>query len=134
MAVIWDEKYSVGIAEIDEQHKQFVWIMDKLSKAITDLKPKEVLGQIFNDLDRYVSYHFSTEENYFKKFHYQGAGEHIEEHEKFIERLTEVKDKYSRDEMRLSLELISILSDWLVNHVHDMDRKYVDCFHEHGLY
>jgi hemerythrin len=133
MAVPWSEKYSVGIAVIDEQHKQFVFIMDKLSKAIEQVKPKEVLSQIFNDLDNYVSFHFGTEEKYFIEFKYAGTAEHVEAHRNFQSRLTEIKEKYGRDELRLSLELIAFLADWLEKHVQDMDRKYIETFHENGV-
>jgi|WetSurMetagenome_2_1015567.scaffolds.fasta_scaffold35567_2 hemerythrin len=134
MVSIWDEKYSVGIGVIDEQHKQFVFMLDKLSMAIGQLTTKEVLIQILNDLDQYVIYHFGTEEKYFKEFNYAGAPEHIREHRNFVERLAEIKDKFAKDQLRLSLELVSFMSDWLVNHVADMDRKYIKCFNEHGLY
>ena len=134
MTSIWDEKYSVGIGVIDEQHKQFVFILDKLSAAIGEARTKEVLTQILNDLDGYVIYHFGTEEKYFKEFNYAGAQEHMVEHRKFVERLTDIKDKFAKDQLRLSLELTSFMSDWLVNHVADMDRKYIKCFNDHGLY
>lgn len=85
-------------------------------------------------MDQYVVYHFGTEEKYFKEFYYQGADDHIEAHKKFAEKLVEIKDKYGRNELRLSLELIAFMSDWLVSHISDMDRKYIDTFHNNGLY
>lgn len=134
MSIVWDEKYSVKVSIIDEQHKQFVLMMDKLAKAIGEMEPKDVLKHIFVELDQYVVYHFNTEEKYFKEFNYSGAEEHIKAHAEFTGRLNEVKEKYGRNELRLSLELISFMSDWLVNHINDMDRKYIECFHENGLY
>lgn len=134
MSVNWDEKYSVGIDVIDQQHKQFVFIMDKLSTAIGKLEHKEVMSQILNDLDQYVIYHFGTEEKYFREFNYLGAPEHIRAHHDFVERLKDIREKFAKDQLRLSLELISFMSDWLVNHVAEMDRKYTECFNEHGLY
>lgn len=133
MAIIWDEKYSVEVSIIDEQHKQFLWIMDKLSKAVSSGETKEVLDQVIHDLEQYSIYHFNTEEKYFKEFNYEGADEHIATHRKFVEKLSEVKEKYSRDQFKLSLELISFVSDWLVNHINDMDRKYIETFHKNGL-
>jgi hemerythrin-like metal-binding protein len=134
MAIIWEEKFSVGISLIDEQHKQFVWTMGKLSKAIEKMETKEALIGILNDLDQYVVYHFDTEEKYFKEFGYSEAEEHIKSHQEFIEKLSGIKENFLRDELRLSLELVVLLSDWLVNHVAGMDRKYIDCFNEHGLF
>jgi len=126
-------KYSVGVSLIDEQHKQFVWILDKLSTAISKSDTKDVLAGILNDLDQYAVYHFNTEEKYFKEFNFSGAKEHIKEHGKFIDELASIKEKFVKDELRLSLELVSFMSSWLVNHVAGMDRKYTECFNEHGL-
>ncbi len=134
MAIIWDEKYSVRISIIDEQHKQFVLLMDKLSKTINVVNPKETLSQIIKELERYAVYHFNTEEKYFIEFNYLGKKEHIEAHRNFVEKLEKIKEKHHNDVVMLSIELVTFMSDWLVNHVQDMDKKYIECFHENGLY
>lgn len=133
MAVTWDEEYSVGVSVIDEQHKQFVVVLGKLEKAVAELEQKERLSQILEDLDSYVVFHFGTEEKYFKEFNYGGAREHIEAHRKFAQTLSETREKYQNNELRLSYELVTFMSDWLVSHVRDMDRKYIECFRSHGL-
>ncbi len=133
MSIIWDEKYSVGVDIIDQQHKQFVFIMDKLSKAIEEGKVKEVVDHILLELEEYVTYHFGTEEAYFKKFNYEGTLEHVEVHKLFGEKLSDIKDKYKRNEIRMSLELVSLMYDWLTDHIETLDRKYIDCFRQNGL-
>lgn len=76
--------------------------------------------------------HFATEEKYFDKFKYANAKEHKEEHIRFrkhIDKMSQAKEGH----LELSFELIDFLEDWLINHVKDMDQKYVECFKSHGL-
>lgn len=133
MAIIWDEKYSVGISSIDEQHKQFIFIMDKLSKAIKEGKTKSAIDHIFLNLEEYVNYHFGTEETYFRDFNYMWADEHIEAHRNFEIKLKEIKEKYGNDENMSASNLTDLLFDWLTNHIKTLDRKYIDCFRQNGL-
>ena len=36
-------------------------------------------------------------------------------------------------EIEFAFELVDFLEDWLINHLMIVDRKYIKCFHEHGL-
>lgn len=133
MAIVWDQKYSVGISVIDEQHKQFIFIMDKLSKAISKAESKDAIEHIFFDLEKYVQYHFGTEEKYFREFNYVDAEEHIIAHREFEKNLKELKDKYRLDENKVTNDLISFMFDWLTNHIQTLDRKYTESFRQNGL-
>lgn len=133
MAIVWDQKYSVGISAIDEQHKQFIFILEKLSKAVNNNDSREAVGRIFLDLEKYVEYHFGTEEEYFQKFSYMDADEHIKAHRLFEKKLGELKEKYLVDENNAVIDLISFMFDWLINHIQTLDRKYTECFRQNGL-
>lgn len=63
----WAETYTLGIAEIDEQHRQLVAITDRLFQAIMDEKGEVVLLDILNDIKEYATYHFDYEENCFDR-------------------------------------------------------------------
>lgn len=133
MAIVWEEKYSVGVEIIDSQHRQFVSILGRLSKAVEEMKTKEVLDQIVTDLENYSEYHFKTEEGYFERFNFDGAKEHIQEHKDFINKLSEIKKSNLSGSLEMSMELVSFMIDWIVTHISSMDRKYIECFHKNGL-
>ncbi len=129
----WDEKYSVKVEEIDNQHKRLVELISKLYESINNQSTKEELGGILDELIDYAELHFSTEEKYFKKFDYENTEEHIQEHAKFAKKMTELKEQHSNNEIEISFELIDFLEDWLLDHVVESDQKYVDCFTTNGL-
>jgi hemerythrin-like metal-binding protein len=129
----WEDAYSVGVLEIDQQHKQMFAIINELIDAIgTDVK-KERLVEIINSLVEYKKNHFATEEKYFKEFNFEGAAEHISAHKKFEEDLLKIQEECKDDVVMLAFELIDFIEDWLISHLMTMDQKYKKCFNEHGL-
>ena len=129
----WEDKYSVGVEEIDNQHKRMFAVINELLDAIEANSTGEHLGEIIESLVKYKMFHFKTEEDYFEKFNYEGKEEHETRHREFNERLTAIKTKYPEYNIDFAFELVDFLEDWLINHLMVMDQKYVKCFHEHGL-
>ena len=130
--ITWQDEYSVNVKEIDDQHKHFIGILNRLYMAI-QASDTAVLSPLIDELVAYATKHFATEEKYFDQFHYEGATEHKEEHAKLAATVAESLARKTEDPLTLSYELLDFLEDWLVNHLNTMDKKYVTCFAEHGL-
>lgn len=133
MPLEWKKDHSVGVEEIDEQHKQLIKIMNRLYEAINNMKTKEELGGILGELVSYARYHFSTEEKYFDMFGFEFSDEHKKEHQKFKEKIITIQKQFKGNEIKISFDLSEFLEDWLVDHLMIQDMKYVECFKEHGL-
>lgn len=92
MQIVWDEKYSVGIAELDEQHKALLNIINDLDIVQVGLKTssyeKEV-DQALTQIKNYAVLHFSTEEVLMKMFEYESFETHKYSHDKFLHIMTE---------------------------------------------
>jgi hemerythrin-like metal-binding protein len=129
----WNEKYSVGIEEIDNQHKKMFSVINELLDSIRNNDTEEHLGNIIKSLIDYKIFHFETEEKYFKKFNYDGASHHIAKHQEFSSKLEEIKSKHSGFTIDFAFELVDFLEDWLIKHLMVEDQKYVECFHSNGL-
>jgi hemerythrin-like metal-binding protein len=135
MAFLWKDEYALGIKVIDEQHKNFVAALGELIDVVdTPTRTKEQIEIIFSKIENYALYHFATEERYFDEFNYEGAAEHKTEHAKFKQRFEEIKNEYKEQSAEALFHFVDYLENWLLDHVTTMDRKYVACFHEHGLY
>lgn len=129
----WKDEYTVGVEEIDIQHKKFVETVAKLHSAIKNRKVQEELNTIYEELVDYATNHFATEEKYFEKCAYEHTKEHVAEHRAFTVRLAMLKKKASYDNIDASFELIDFLEDWWITHLEGADRKYVDCLKKCGL-
>ena len=129
----WQDSYGVGINIIDEQHKKlFAWI-NELYRAINENKDEEVLGKTLEHLLDYVNFHFTTEEEYFEQFDYFQKSEHKDEHREYTEKIKNFIEERQNNKNFLSFEVLDFLEDWIISHVLVSDKKYVKCFHDHGL-
>ncbi len=130
----WEDKMSVKVKEIDEQHKKLVNMINELHEAMLERKSKEALGKIIDGLIEYTDIHFKTEEKYFDKFGYPEADAHKKEHRDFVKKVVDFKKGYDEGKLLLSLDVMNFLKDWLVNHIMGSDQKYSDFFNQHGLH
>ncbi len=124
----WDEKFSVGIQEIDNQHKKLFHIIDTVFEGVAERCDREMLERAFDEVLDYTRYHFSTEESYFEKYHYPDAEEHKKQHAKLIKETLELKREYMDGAPGVTLELIDFLTRWLQQHILHHDKKYVPFF------
>ena len=55
----WDEKYSVKIKRIDEQHKQLFATFEELANAMTAGTTRNALGNVLANVLKYTNTHFT---------------------------------------------------------------------------
>lgn len=129
----WQDSFSVGIKEIDNQHKQLVKMINELYTAIKGGRGKQVLEKILTGLASYVDKHFATEENYMKQFGYPGYLAHKTEHDKFTEKVLDVYNAFQQGKEVVTLELMEFLKRWLKKHILGTDQKYAPFLRSKGL-
>ncbi|MHC4139501.1 MAG: bacteriohemerythrin [Planctomycetota bacterium] len=129
----WDDKYSVGISIIDEEHKKLIGIMNKAIALEQDSSNPKEITEVLNEMNIYVNTHFATEEAYMVKFNYPDYENHRKEHQAFSIETMAFIDKMTNTNRQLICEIIGHLKSLLVNHVLGTDTKYISCFKEHGL-
>lgn len=133
----WIQKYSVGVKSIDEQHQHYLEIVNDVVKMTgqSEIFSNETMAKI-DDLNKYAIFHFTTEENLFEKYGYNGAAEHLSEHRAFEEKLDGFINKAKResvDTKKIMLEIAEFAGSWLINHVMNTDQKYVDFMKENRV-
>jgi hemerythrin len=84
-------------------------------------------------MNKYAHTHFATEETYMVKFNYPDYERHRKEHQGFCIETMAFFDKITNSNRQLICEILEHLKSYLVRHVQGTDRKYIDCFKEHGL-
>lgn len=129
----WNNSFSVNVDEIDRQHQRLVGMINDLHDAMRRGKGKDALGKIIDGLMTYTATHFRTEEKYFDQFGYPDTDIHKKEHSDFIKKVSDFKDRFEKDKLGLSIQVMNFLSDWLQNHIKGSDKKYGSFFDEKGL-
>jgi len=121
--VTWEESYAVGVPLIDEQHKELILIINKLIYAINENLNKELLLSLFDKLYNYANYHFKSEEQYFYRLNAPDTELHKLQHKHFIEQLNLMRQSFNSND--ISHELLWFLTDWLLIHIQDEDKKFL---------
>jgi len=133
MAIQWEEKYSVGVKEIDDQHKQFIEIMNNFYVSFYANKSNDKLEEIFTKIINYGEKHFATEEKYFNLYNYEKSDEHKADHQKLKEKVLSLYDEFKAEKANIAVDLMDFLENWLVDHLINQDQKYIQCFKQNGL-
>jgi hemerythrin-like metal-binding protein len=133
LGIDWRDDLKLGFTEIDEQHKKLIQTMSDLNQAIINKEADKVITSTFVNLFEYTNKHFALEEKYFDQFGYEDADAHKAAHAYFANMINEKFKKIYGDPHELSVELIGFLDLWLVGHIMVMDKKYEQCFKEHGI-
>jgi hemerythrin len=131
--VEWSKELSVSVAEIDRQHQRLIQMLNDLSNAMKQGKGAEILGKTIDRLIDYAKTHFAFEEKYFDQFGYPETASHKKVHLDFAKKVSDVKDRFAKGQVSISLEVMDFLSDWLKSHIMGLDKKYGPFFNEKGL-
>ncbi|EHI97963.1 MULTISPECIES: bacteriohemerythrin [unclassified Clostridium] len=134
MNFIWDGSLSIGIDNIDNQHKELFNCIDKLLVSIENLKSDDEVIKTLKFLEDYVIKHFNEEEEIQRKTNYPLLDiQHIQ-HENFKNDLKEFKRVFETHgaSTLLALNIQQSLIDWLKNHIMNLDKDLGDFLIEIG--
>ncbi|MCU7813082.1 MAG: bacteriohemerythrin [Candidatus Thiodiazotropha sp. (ex Notomyrtea botanica)] len=126
--VEWSDTLSVGIEEIDEQHKVLVDLVNKMHEAIHQRHGSDVVNSILKDLADYTRIHFAVEESLMRILNYPGYEEHKEIHEELLHSVVDLQDKVATGKKSIGFELMHFLKTWLTKHIMEEDMQYSGFF------
>ena len=130
--VEWDDTLSVGIEEIDEQHKVLVDLVNKMHEAIHQRHGSDVVIGILSDLTEYTRIHFAVEESLMRILNYPDYDNHKQVHEELLHTVADLQDKVASGKKSIGFELMHFLKTWLVKHIMEEDMQYSGFFLEAG--
>jgi hemerythrin len=124
----WDEGLTVHNGTLDDQHKQFMKLVNDLDDVTTgrgDITPKVL--QAIQFLEDYAKTHFSYEESYFINHNFPESDLHQEFHNTFIRTIAGMRKELemSGATVRLANDISRFTADWLMTHVRGVDHRYV---------
>jgi len=120
----WKDRYSVGIARLDEQHRKLVGLLNEFHEAMQAGQANETVVKTLDGLVSYTLTHFASEEALMKKAGFPGYEGHRSEHQKLAEQAKALQQKARSANLAVSLEVSSFLRNWLTNHIVGMDKQY----------
>ncbi len=122
----WDEKYSTGIREMDEQHKKWMELINRFYDRINDVKLQDNMKDTLKEAIDYTVYHFDQEEKFMADKGYSKLSEQKKEHERIKNKLFEFQDLLDHDKLVVSSPLTREMKSWFNEHITNMDKEYGD--------
>ena len=128
----WTPGYSVGIPQIDTQHKVLIQLINDLHAAMSAGHGKDALGKILDELVRYTEVHFTSEEGMLRQKRYSKLTEHHVVHQDLTRQVVELRDKYRANALALTVDVMYFLQRWLADHIMVHDQAYAKELREAG--
>jgi hemerythrin len=129
---VWDERYIVGIEDIDEQHKRIVQLIDDLYSAMSEGKGADSLKHALQAIDYLSQLHFRTEMRYMVGCKYPGSAHHVHQHEQFVTDmdgfLRKVTEQTYEENMLMTVRVAAYLYHWLTMHIQTEDQALFDYY------
>jgi hemerythrin len=121
--IVWDKILSVGVDEIDDDHRKLVNIFNLLNHSVMDEEPPDYIAATLEELINCTVWHFSHEERLMLKHRYEGIEEHKGEHQELIQGARELQQAILQADKSVVDEHIEFLERWLTEHILTTDLR-----------
>ena len=125
----WSERYAVGVAVIDGQHREMLDLANRLFAGLQAGREREELVETLRELVRATEHNIATEERLMQE-HGLALGRHHEEHARLLEAIR-------RFEVPLDAGGLGamgrFLREWLLGHIDEDDRPFAEQLRSRGV-
>ena len=121
--VVWDDLLSVGVDEVDDDHRKLVDLFNMLGHAVTEGDDPEYIEAVLEELINCTIWHFSHEERLMLKYGYDGIEEHKAVHKELIKGARDLQQKILQKGNLVASEDIEYLEHWLTEHILTSDMR-----------
>ncbi|SHH85099.1 hemerythrin [Sporobacter termitidis DSM 10068] len=127
----WKDSFSIGIPEIDKQHRELCDQVDNLFDACTRGKGADEVTKVLNFLEKYTVKHFADEEAFQLKIKYPKYQQHKAKHTDFINQVAKLKKEATEGGVNIAMviKINQAISDWLIEHIKNTDSDLKNYVH-----
>ncbi len=119
----WENRYSVGIAAVDHEHRELVDLINRLYDKATSQGAKDAVVNFFGDLFRAISAHFALEERFMRERQYDHLAQHKSDHERLLDELRDIMEDFEADAKIDQGLLAQRLDAWFSRHFETHDAR-----------
>jgi hemerythrin-like metal-binding protein len=111
----WSEKCSVGIPELDAQHRHLLELLGELLRHMQSGEGDGLSAAALKELNRYAESHLQREELVLRVRGYPGYAEHKAEHDAYRTKLASLQLRSERGD--LGVRITNFVTEWWRFHV-----------------
>ncbi len=119
----WEDRYSVGIAAVDHEHRELVDLVNRLYAEASAQRSKEAVVGFFGDLLKAISSHFALEERFMHERGYDQLTQHKNDHERLLDELRDIMDDFEASSRFDEQQLAEALDAWFSRHFETHDAR-----------
>lgn len=121
----WTDSLSVGVQQIDDQHKALIKAVNDLFEACKEGKGRQKISETLDFAEKYVVFHFGDEEKLQLKVGYPGYKEHKILHDAFVGDIRKYANEFEKEGPNIALvaRFNAFISNWLIKHISIEDKK-----------
>jgi hemerythrin-like metal-binding protein len=124
---VWDSSLAVGHESIDEEHKDIIDRMKRLTEMNNKTFNKELLIITFDDLIRCTNRHFLNEEDHMRRINYPQFENHQKIHQSFVETLLRYRQEMINSVYhRFPSSVFDFFKTWITTHILIVDKQYAE--------
>jgi hemerythrin len=128
MELQWNDCFSVGVSELDQQHKHVFELVRKLGTEAGQNADSETISETMMAIMQLSEQHLRLEEKYMQKYGYPEYESHHQEHLNFKRKIAELSLDVMNKDSAASQKMFSFLAHYWKNHILTIDMKYRDFF------
>jgi hemerythrin-like metal-binding protein len=114
---MYDYNHNLGLIEVDIQHKRFYSLIEMLYLA-----DESSYDDILTEINEYITFHFSNEEEMMDQYEYGEMNIHVLEHNILKKKIAEAIHDSQKGDLKFE-SLILFLVKWFTDHTTETDKK-----------
>lgn len=119
--IVWDDTMSIGVHEIDEQHKRLFLLANEVAATLACGFDKEAVQKDLRVLCDYAVEHFAAEEAIMDMDAYPEYDRHVSEHMQCTTKALDFLEAFSEDKEVDMAEFLQFVTFWIRDHILNMD-------------
>ncbi len=125
IGIDWSDILSVGVKEMDDEHKELFKRINSLLKELFTGNGNNI-KELFAFLSQYIDFHFGDEEKLLKKYSYPKFDEHKKLHTAFIDEFNDIERQFNEEgfSARILIRIQDKVVNWLLEHIGKTDKLY----------
>ena len=117
-----EDNLKLNIPEIDSQHETLIRLINLLHETMLQGADRAALDELLSQLLEHTRDHFAFIEQLMSQYNYPGYEAHKSEHNRLMQHLIDLAERYKNGELLLSFAVVLELKGWAVVHIEQSDK------------
>ena len=123
----WNDNLSVGVPEIDQEHREFIARVNELNRAIVECRDKPTVERLLDLMLMEATHHFWHEQQLLAEWKYPDRAAHAAKHARLTSQFDRVMKEFERADVSFTWALKGLhIKQLLIDHLLQEDMKYRD--------